>query len=417
MSIVDRVLPLNKPGGAKKSGLKEKQLENWKMSQIEVDQENSEYGKISQQAIDRIKFHLGKVYPIELPFIRDVNQDSITHVAHAIGDDNPLWTNREYAKHSRFGKLVAPPALLYGVAWGSWDLRRGQGLPGINVMYSKEHWRYFQPLIEGDEVHATKEIISLDDRNSKWPGRSMLQLLRIRFYNQRDEQVAFCDNYLIRSERETGEHWKNIKAIYTDDEIDQIDREIAEEDIRGDNPRYFEDVNIGDAMQPIVRGPLTVSDMICWLMGVGSPHLRSGQFWLKYRQRSPKVAVRDPETRIPQNVETSHWDRNIALEIGMPVRGYDYAAQCGGWAMSFLTNWAGDDGWVSECDIQYLGMNFLGDVQRIKGEVVSKWISENGIAYIECKVFSINQRGENIMAVRGMVALQQKDKPIFTLPL
>ena len=96
------------------------------MAQTDADEEtgssegNSEYGKITQEAIDRMKARFGKVYPIELPFVRYVNGDSIAHAARAIGDANPLWIDPEHAKRSRFGKVVAPPALLYGAAWGSY---------------------------------------------------------------------------------------------------------------------------------------------------------------------------------------------------------------------------------------------------------------------------------------------------------
>ena len=111
--------------------------------------QNEEYGRITQEAIDRIRARTGKRYPIEHPFVRHVNRDSINHVARAIGDDNPLWNDPEHARQSRYGKLVAPPALLYAAAWGSWDLRRGQGLPGVHGLHSSDRWIYYRPLLEG----------------------------------------------------------------------------------------------------------------------------------------------------------------------------------------------------------------------------------------------------------------------------
>ena len=145
-------------------------------------------------------------------------------------------------------------------------------------------------------------------------------------------------------------------------------------------------MQIGDAVQPIVRGPLTVSDMIAWMMGIGSPHIRSGQYWLTYRRRSPKVAVRDPETNVWQAVERVHWDPFMAAEIGMPAP-YDYGSQRGAWATHLMTNWCGDDGWVAEVDVEYRGMNFLGDTTRISGKVTDKWRgAKTGIGYVGCKI-------------------------------
>ena len=51
-----------------------------------------------------------KVHAIEEPFLRYVNSDSILHVCRSIGEQNPLYTDSEYASGTHFGSLVAPPA-------------------------------------------------------------------------------------------------------------------------------------------------------------------------------------------------------------------------------------------------------------------------------------------------------------------
>lgn len=381
---------------------------------------NAEYGKITDHEIEKIRLRHGKVYPITIPFVRYVNQDSIEHLARAIGDANPLWMNPEYARSSRYGKMIAPPALLYAAAWGSWDLRRGQGLPGVHGLHAGDRWVFYRPLFEGDVIHSTKEPFALDERKGAYAGRSMMQTDHIRFYNQKDELIALQEMSAVRVEREAGKKagkYASIpKAKYTEAEIASIDDEIAAEEVRGNNPRYWEDVKVGDAMQPIIRGPLTVSDMIAWMMGIGSPHIRSGQHWLEYRRRSPKVAVKDPETGIPQAVERVHWDPYMAAEIGMPG-AYDYGSQRGAWATHFMTNWAGDDGWVAMCYPKYKGMNFVGDTLRIKGEITGKWVGKSGISYADCKFDSINQRGDNIMPGIGTFALPKRGQPLPDFPI
>jgi acyl dehydratase len=352
--------------------------------------------------------------------LRHVNQDSINHVARAIGDDNPLWTDPQHARSSRFGAMVAPPALLYAAAWGSWDLRRGQGLPGVHGLHSSDRWIYYRPLLEGDTVRAVKEPVSLEERKGAYAARSMMQTDNIWFYNQRDELVALQVMSAVRAEREAGKKagkYSQVKpATYTDEEIEAIDRELEAEEPRGAVPRYWEDVQVGEAMSPMVRGPLTVSDMIAWMMGIGSPHVRSGRFWLAYRRRSPKVAVKDPMSGIPQAVERVHWDPYMASEIGMPS-AYDYGSQRGGWASNFLTNWAGDDGWVAESHPKYRGMNFIGDTLRIRGEVTGKWLGRSGIGYVSCKFDGLSQRGENIMPGTGVIALPHRGKLLPAFPI
>jgi acyl dehydratase len=379
------------------------------------------YGYITPEGIEQFKRRMNKVTPLEEPFVRFVNTDSIQHAARAIGDSNPMWIDREHGRASRYGRNIAPPALLYGVTWGSWDMRRGEGLPGVHGLHAHDRWIYYRPMLDGDEIHATKEWTGLDERTGKYAGRSLMQRREFKYYNQHDELIAKCLMASVRAERhegkEKGKYSTVERARYTDDDIRRIDEEIASEEVRGSAPRYWEDVSVGDAMKPIVRGPLTVGDMIAWMMGVGSPHVRSGQYWLAYRKRHPKIAIKDPVTGVPQPIERVHWDEFMASEIGMPAP-YDYGSQRGAWATHAVTNWAGDDGWVAEVFAQFRGMNFLGDTMWIGGEVAKKWKgAKTGIGYVELTLKGITQRGDNIMPGTAIVALPFKNAPLPAFPI
>ena len=379
------------------------------------------YGRITDDAVEEVRRRLHRVFPIEEPFVRYINSDSIRHAARAIGDMNPLWIDARHAAASRFGRCVAPPAIYYAVTWGSWDMRRGEGLPGVHGLHASDHWFYYRPLLDGDEVNATKAMIALDERTGTYAGRSMMQVREFKYLNQRAEPVARCVMSAVRTERhagkEIGKYMSIPKARYTDEQIADIDRDCGAEIVRGATPRFWEDVTIGEPIQPIVRGPLTVADMIAWMMGVGSPHIRSGQYWLAYRRQSPKIAVKDPDTGIPQAVERVHWDSFMAAEIGMPAP-YDYGSQRGAWATHLLTNWAGDDGWVAEVFAKYRGMNFLGDTVWIKGHVTDKWRGKKtGVGYCACEFHGINQRGDDIMPGTAVVALPSRAGTLPEFPI
>ncbi len=388
------------------------------MAQTQTPQ--AEYGRITEEGLAQLNRRIGVEYPIEDPFVSHVNEDSIRHAARGIGDANPLWIDAAHARASRYGAPVAPPALLYGVAWGSWDMRRGEGLPGVHGLHSRDRWTYYRPLLAGDVVRAVKKLVSLEERQGRYAGRSIIQTREFTYLNQRDEVVARCFMSAFRTERGAGKEGGRYSAIerarYSDEEIDAIDDAIAAEHVQGAAPRWWEDVVIDDPLQPIVRGPLTIADMITWLQGVGSPHVRSGQYWLQYRRRSPKVAVRNPESNVWEAVERVHWDPFMAQEIGMPAP-YDYGAQRGAWASHLMTNWAGDDGWVAEVDVRYRGMNFLGDTLWIRGRVTDKWRGSSGTGFVECSIEGVNQRGEEIMPGRAIVALPSRERPTVEVPL
>lgn len=386
------------------------------------DDTNPEYGKITEEAVQRLRNRMGKTFPIQFPFIRHINQDSINHVANAVGDMNPLYTDPEYAATTRFGKLVAPPATFYALGWGSRDLRRGQGLPGVHGLHSGDTWWYLRPVLDGDVLHATKTLIQADPMEGNFAGKNMfIQADELRFYNQDDELVAIQHMPVIRAERasakKTGKYTDLEMATYTEEDIAQIDREFEAEKPRGAETRYWEDTEIGEPTDPIVKGPLTLPDMVTWLLGIGSPHVRTGKYWLEYRQSSPKVAVIDPKTGIPQAVERVHWDDWMAAEIGMPAH-YDYGSQRGGYATYYASNFAGDDGWVAKLDFQYRGMVFGGDTFRMNGEVTDKWRgAKTGTGYVQVAFKSVNQRGDDVMPGTAVFALPSHDNGPVEFPV
>src|SRR6202012_3259882 len=93
----------------------------------------------------------------------------------AIGDTTRLGIDPEHAAASRYGVEPAPPAFLYGVTWGSWDMRRGEGLPGVHGLHSRDRWLYYRPMLEGDEIRATKKLVGLEEKTGALSGRSIIQ--------------------------------------------------------------------------------------------------------------------------------------------------------------------------------------------------------------------------------------------------
>jgi acyl dehydratase len=148
--------------------------------------------------------------------------------------------------------------------------------------------------------------------------------------------------------------------------------------------------------------------MVAWLVGAGSPHVRSGQDWLQYRRQSPAVAVIDPRSGVPDTVERVHWDYFMAAEIGAPAP-YDYGSQRGAFATHLFTNWCGDDGFLAHLTVQYRGMVFLGDTLTFTGSVADKWLGErSGTGFAAVKFDAHNQRGDSVARGNAVVALPTK---------
>lgn len=382
---------------------------------------HTSYGQITEDAVARVRGRIGKKFRIEQPFLRYVNADSIRHVAHGIGDTNPLWIDPQYGARTRYGIQISPPALLYAVGWGSRDMRRGEGLPGVHGLHAGDAWTYLQPLRAGDEVYGENEMLRLDELEGRYGGRSMMQVRRLSFFNQAQELVAYCDMSALRVEREAGQSrakYADIKAAtYDEAEIAAIDAVYDQERIRGAELRCVEDVNVGDSLGTVIKGPLRVADMVAWLIGVGSPHVRSGQDWLSYRRQSPAIAVKDPRSGVPDTVERVHWDYFMAAEIGAPAP-YDYGSQRGAFASHLLTNWCGDDGFLAHLAVQYRGMVFLGDTLTFTGSVSNVWHSDASRCGFAAVTFdALNQRGTRVAGGQAVVALPMRGAGHVKFPL
>src|SRR5690606_2262529 len=132
---------------------------------------------------------------------------------------------------------------------------------------------------------------------------------------------------------------------YTDEQIAEIEAQYASERPRGAEPRYWEDVNEGDSVGPLVKGPLTVTDIVCWHVGMGMgmyavAPLRLG--W-KNRQRIPRFFHRDPQN-VPDVMQRVHWDPEFARRSGNPTT-FDYGRMRENWLIHLCTDWMGDDAW------------------------------------------------------------------------
>jgi hypothetical protein len=62
-------------------------------------------------------------------------------------------------------------------------------------------------------------------------------------------------------------------------------------------------------------------------------------------------------------------------------------------------------------------MNFLGDTVWISGEVTDKWIGKSGIGYVETSIHGHNQRGDDIMPGRAIVALPSRGAALPEFPI
>jgi len=362
------------------------------MMEIKQDREN----EITKDKIDVLKKRMGVTWKPTKPYYNTTaTKDAIRHFCEGIGDTNPLYCNEEYARKTSYRRLVAPPCFLYSVYWPA----QGRGMPGIHAWHSGDDWEFYQPILEGDELTYTNTLVDVKEKKSKMAGITLIQYHEITYSNQRGELVAKSLDWCVRAGRssaaEKGKYKDIERAAYTPEEMEKIYAAYDQEEIRGSNPRYWEDVNVSDELVPVVKGPLSLRDIIAWLMGAGSPFLRAHAYAYAFLKRHPGTDMVDSETGEIDVPELVHMQESRAEGVGVPG-AYDYGCQRSSWLGNLITNWMGDEGFIKRLRIELRRFNVIGDTTWLKGKVTQKYVKD-GEHLVDIECWGENQRGEVTM--------------------
>lgn len=285
-------------------------------------------------------------------------------------------------------------------------------MPGIHGWHSGNDWEWYRPILEGDEFTYTSTLTDLVEKPSRMAGRIFIGTEEALFRNQRGELVAKSRAWAVVAERsaagEKGKYRHISPATYTPEDIERIYSDYDKEVIRGANPRYWEDVQVGEELTPVVKGPLSVRDMNCWLMGAGSPYMKAHGIFVAYQRRHPAIGMIDSTTGQIDVPELVHMEPTRAQEIGVPG-AYDYGAQRISWLGHLLTNWVGDDGFVWKLHGELRRFNIIGDTTWCKGRVTRKYV-DNDDHRVDIECWGENQRGEVTMPGWATVILPSREK-------
>lgn len=366
-------------------------------------------GRITDEAIADARKMIGLQLRPEGPYLQDATPDTLRNWCNGIGDMNPLYRDMEHGRLSRHGTQLAHP--MFPMAFG-WIGRTRWALPGVHGFYAGNDWELFRHVRPGDRVNAIERVVGVEEKESKFSGRLVLQYVEASYYNQHGELLArglgWCTRHERKAARDAGKY-KDIKPYeYSAEEYERIDDAILGEEtrIRGNFVRYFEDVQVGEELPPIVRGPLSLMDTMGFLVGCGRGHTHG--IVLKAAVKHPGHFFRNPEAG--GGVEYTgigHHRDSVAKEVGVPGT-YDYGPQRSAWMCSLVTNWMGDAAFLKRVRSEMRRFNTMGDCTWCKGKVARKYVKD-GYALVDLEIWGENQRGELTTPGMATVALPSRD--------
>ena len=116
---------------------------------------------------------------------------AILRFAEGIGDDNPLWTDQEYAARSVHGGLIAPPSFIFAC------LASVQvGWRGLGGFHAETTLTFHRNIRVGDKIEARVWFDGFDEPvESSFGGRRIKDYVRQEY--QESEQRARRDLHLL----------------------------------------------------------------------------------------------------------------------------------------------------------------------------------------------------------------------------
>jgi acyl dehydratase len=272
--------------------------------------------------------------------LTEVTHDAMRNFARSYGDPNPLFGDEDYGTGTRWGSQIAPPMIAIGLNRPLLEdppaerIRR-PSFRGIHVFVSGSTWTWYRPLVAGDRLYSFGGTESVVEKESQFAERSVFVTYVSVKMNQRGEIAAISRTLAIHTERKTAREKGKYAAIepaaYTDEDLARIDDVYAQERARGSEPRWWEDVQVGDALTPMAKGPLTTTDMIVFHAGGYGfvPYAPcSNRIAYENRRRIAPFYVKN-EHGIPDVAQRVHWDSAWAQAIGNPTSPTGWATTDG----------------------------------------------------------------------------------------
>jgi acyl dehydratase len=385
-------------------------------------------GRITDEDIARAKAQIGiPVNQRDEAWNKLASADSISHFAFGCGDDNPLFHDPKYGAKTRWHGQIAPPTFPISTGLDQTPkftdperkkLFRGL-FRGTGKYYAGVKWTWYQPVYAGRPVLCETFTLDVQVKESQFSGgRSVKETYRYLYVDANGVPIATRDESYISAERQgskkSGKYSNIERRHWMPEELADVDAVYDAEVRQGADPNWWENVSVGDVLTPVMKGPLSVVDVISMHMGWGWGGYGVGP--LKYarelRKRMPAFYTPD-EYGVPDVVQRLHWDAARARALGIPAP-YDYGQMRAAWVTHLLTNWIGDDGWLAEMQLQLRGFNYHGDTHKCTGVVTEKGGGPTEAVTIEVK--ATNQRDEATTKGTAKVLLPSKKTGAVVLP-
>jgi acyl dehydratase len=131
------------------------------------------------------------------PVVNEVERGAIRRYAEAVGNPNPLYSDLEYARNSRYGELICPPGFFGWPRKVSSDTMEMMGRlfaplfkAGLfRILDGGVEYEFFLPVRAGDTLAWYAKFAGVREREGK-TGKMIFLTMEISYINQNGDLVA-----------------------------------------------------------------------------------------------------------------------------------------------------------------------------------------------------------------------------------
>ncbi|MBP39177.1 MAG: MaoC family dehydratase N-terminal domain-containing protein [Dehalococcoidia bacterium] len=117
----------------------------------------------------------------------DIERHAVERFAAAIGDPNPLYSDREVAESTSYGSLIAPPTFFRSLLPD--NLPNPFPEPFAHVLDGGSKYRFNEPVRVGDQITVVRKIVDLFEKHGRM-GTMLFKVAEISYTNQEARLVG-----------------------------------------------------------------------------------------------------------------------------------------------------------------------------------------------------------------------------------
>ncbi len=320
----------------------------------------------------------------------------VTRYALSIGDDNPLFVDPEYGNSTRYGSQLAPGPVMALIRYPSvHGVVRAGGYPLANFI-SGAAWEFYDVVRAGSKFRSSKVTKEIFEKPGS-RGNLVFMISDNRYWDYHGDLIGKCYGTQIYVPIETmgstrsmpverlGEHmmYERKASQYNKEIVEEVRSQVEGQKRRGAQTLYWEDVEEGEKIGPVVFTPWTLLDQICYhslgYASVSGPMAPGNELAFEPVYRLLKQTQRGhvhPITRW-RGPGNEHEDALTAAYRGQPGP-FDFGVQRTQMCEQLMSNWMGDNGFIRRLQIALRKPVYYGDITTYTGEVVKKFKEVQG---------------------------------------